>query len=47
MVSGIDNPKMSEVKTLQGLVHRFRNFRGFGEFAFNSIPAAVLEQTYH
>ena len=41
MLSGIDDPQMRELQTLKGLVHRLRYFRGFAEFAFNSVPAAV------
>ena len=44
MLSGIDDPQMGEVQTLKGLVHRFGYFRGFAEFAFNSVPAAVIDE---
>ena len=35
---------MGEVQTLKGLVHRLGYSRGFAEFAFNSIPAAVIDE---
>ena len=44
MFSGINNPQMGEVQTLKALVHRFGYFRGFAEFAFNSVPAAVMDE---
>ena len=44
MFSGIDNPQMGEIQTLNGLVHRFGYFWGFGEFALNSIPSAVMDE---
>jgi hypothetical protein len=44
MFTGIDDPQMGEVQTLKGLVHRFGYFRGFAEFAFDSIPAAVRDE---
>jgi len=44
MLSGIDDPQMGEIQTLKGLVHRFGYFRGFAEFAFNSVPAAVIDE---
>jgi hypothetical protein len=44
MLSGMDDPEMGKVQTLQGLVHRFGYFRGFAEFAFNPIPSAVKNE---
>jgi len=44
MFSGIDDPKMGEVQTLNGLMHRFGYFGGFAEFAFDSVPAAVMDE---
>ena len=44
MFSGIDDPQMGEVQALKGLVHRFGYFGGFAEFAFNSVPAAVIDE---
>jgi hypothetical protein len=44
MLSGIDDPQMAKLQTFKGLVHRFRYFRGFAEFAFNSVPAAVMDE---
>ena len=44
MLSRIDDPQMGEIQTLKGLVHRFGYFRGFAEFAFNSVPAAVIDE---
>jgi len=46
MFSRIDDPQMGEVHTLKGLVHRFGYSGGFAEFAFNSIPPAVMDETY-
>ena len=44
MLSGMDDPEMGKVQTLQHLVHRFGCFRGFAEFAFNSIASAVKNE---
>ena len=44
MLSGIDNPQMSEVQTFNGLVHRSGRFWGFAEFAFDSVPSAVVDE---
>ena len=44
MLSGMDDPQMGKVQTLQGLVHRFGYFRGLTEFAFNPIPAAMKNE---
>ena len=44
MLSGIDDPQTGEVQTFEGLVHRFGYFRSFAEFAFNPVPAAVMDE---
>ena len=44
MFSGIDNPQVGEVQALKGLTYRLGCFRGFTEFAFNSIPPAVMKE---
>jgi len=41
MLSGIDNPRMIEVQTLNGLNHRLRRFGSFTEFTFNSVSASM------
>ena len=41
MFSGIDDPQMGQVQTLEGMVHRFGYFGSFAEFAFN--PIALLK----
>jgi hypothetical protein len=43
-ISGMDDPQMRKVQGFKGLVHRFGRFRGFAEFAFNSIAAAVKNE---
>jgi hypothetical protein len=44
MFPGIDNPQVGEVQALKGLIHRLGYFRGFTEFAFNSITPAVMNE---
>ena len=44
MLSGTDNPQMSKVQTFNGLIHRSGRFRSFAEFAFDSIPSAVMNE---
>ena len=44
MFSGIDNPQMGKVQTIDGLVHRFGYFGSFAEFALNPIPSTVMDE---
>src|SRR5574341_1081768 len=41
MLSGMDDPQMCQVQTLEGLMHRLGYFGGFAEFAFDPISPAV------